>query len=178
MNIPFLPLFAASAIIVMFVMLFQKSELLLHSEVFDENALSLIKYQAGNNRSLFLYVLKERIWVIPFLFLCSTTYLATAAVYGVIIRYGAGVGAVLGMGMLRYGVRGLLLVLAAGFPQYLLYVPVMMIALQLSRQQRTPDRKFFTQLFILEAVVIMGCFLESYVNLMLVEKIIKIFITG
>lgn len=175
-NIPFLPLFAVSAILVMILMFFQKSELLLRTEVFDENTLSLMKYQTSNDRSLFLYVLKERIWVIPLLFLMSTTYLATVAVYGILIWYGAGVGALAGVAILRYGVRGILLLLAAGLPHYLLYVPAIMVALQLSKVQRKPGKKFFMQLFVLEVVVIIGCFLESYVNLMLVEKIIKAFI--
>ena len=175
-DIPFLPLFVASALFVMWIMFFQKSELLLQTEVFSKNALSLMKYQTSNDRSLFLYVLKERIWVIPFLFLMSTTYLSALATYSTIIWYGTGVGALLGLAMLRYGLRGILLLLVAALPHYLLYVPAIIVALQLSKVQRAPSRKFFGQLFVLEMVVIIGCFIESYVNLFLAEKIINFFI--
>lgn len=174
--VPFLPLFVVSAVVVMFFLFFQKSELLIQTEIFEEGRLSLLKYHAGGDRSLFLYVLKERIWVIPLLFLFSTTYLSAVVCYGVVIWYGAGIGALLAVAMMRYGVIGIILVLTAGLPQYLLYLPIMVITLQLIHERRVANRKFFLQLLILEVVVIIGCILESYVNLMLVEKIIKIFI--
>lgn len=173
-----MPMFVISAAVVWIFILTQGSDLLLQTEVLGESTLELMKYQAQDCRSLFLYVLKERCLIIPLLFLLSTTYLAMFAVYGVVLWYGAAAGAVLGVAMLRYGIRGILLVLAAGLPQYLLYVPAIVVALRLSMEQRQPTRKFFLQFFILELVVIIGCVLESYVNLMLVEKIIKIFITG
>lgn len=176
-EMSFLSLFAVSLTVVMLAVLFQKSELLFQTQVLDKSMLGLMKYQAGNSRSLFWFVLKERWWIVPLLFLMSTTYLAAAVSYGMVIWYGAGTGAILAIAMLRYGIRGIFLILGAVFPQYLLYVPVMVVTLKLSRRQRTPCKRFFLQLILLEVVVIMGCVLESYVNLMVVEKIIKIFFT-
>lgn len=177
-NTSFLPMFVTSAVVVWIFIMIQGSDLLLQTEVLEESTLSLMKYRAQDCRSLLLYVLKERCLVIPIIFLLSTTYLAAWAVYGALLWYGAASGAVLGVAVLRYGIRGIFLVLAAGIPQYLFYVPAMVMALRLSVRQRTPNRKFFVQFLILEVVVIIGCILESYVNLMVVEKIIKIFITG
>lgn len=175
-KIEFLPLFIVSIFTVMFIMFFQKSELLVQTDVLDENSLSLMKYHAGNNKSLFLFVLRERIWVVLFMFLMSTTYLAGVTVWGIIIWYGTGIGALLAISIMRYGVAGIFLLLAAGMPHYLLYVPAMIITLQLCKERRIPNKKFWIQFIVLEAVVIIGCFLESYVNLMLVEKIINNFI--
>lgn len=173
--VPFLPLFVGSIVFVMFFTFFQKSELLLHTEVLDKEHLSLLKYQTGNNISLFLCILRERIWVIPFVFLMSTTYLAAVTVYGVIIRYGSSIGALLAIAVMRYGMTGIILLIGAAIPHFLFYVPAMVVALQVSRSRREVNRRFCGQLIILELVVIIGCVLESYVNLMLIEKIIKIF---
>ena len=167
-DIPYLPLLLISAAVVMVFMFVQKSELLLQTKIFEKEHLSLLKYQAGGDRSLFLYVLKERIWVIPILFLFSTTYLNTLVCYCVVIWYGTGIGALVAVALMRYGMVGVLLIAAAALPQYLLYVPIMFITLQVIKVRRVPNRKFFLQLSILELVVIIGCYLESYVNLMFI----------
>jgi len=172
----FLPMFLASAAIMCIFVLTQGSDLLLQTMVLEEGTLELIKNQTQDGRSLFLYVLKQRAFLIPIIFLMSTTYLALLMVYGVIVWYGAAVGTVLGIAMLRYGVQGVLFLFVSALPQYLLYVPAVVAALHLSIGQRKPAKKFFIQLFVLELVVIIGCVLESYVNLRMLEKIIHIFI--
>lgn len=177
-KLSFLPLFIISIAVAAIPVLTSGSGLLLQTEVLDENLLHMMKYQSEDSKMLFLYVLKERSLVIPALFLLSTTYLGAIAAYGAIIWYGTGIGMVLGIAMLRYGFRGILLVLVAGIPQYLLYIPAFIITLRLCLEQRQPSKKFFEQLFILELVVIIGCALESYVNLMLIEKFINLFIVS
>lgn len=174
----FLPIFVTSAAVVWIFILLQGRDLLLQTEVLDESTLELMKYRVQECKSLFFYVLKERVLVIPVIFLMSTTYLSTLFSYGVLIWYGAGTGTILGVAMLRYGLSGVFLVLASGLPQYLLYVPAVIMALRLSLGQRQPTKKFLVQLFLLEMVVIIGCVLESYVNLIWVEKFIEFFIVG
>ncbi len=171
----FVPFFLVSLAVAMLFMVLNQSELLLQSDVLSESALSLVKKE-GNGSSLFICVLKERIWVIPMLFLLSTTYLAGVFVHGVIAWYGMSFGALTAMAMLRYKLRGVLFLIMCGFPQYLFYVPAFAMALRLSVEQRIPDKKFFLQLTVLEGVVLIGCLAESYVNSLFVEKIIKIFI--
>ncbi len=172
----FLPMFLASAAVMCIFVLTQGSDLLLQTTVLEEGTLELIKKQPQEGKSLFLYVLKQRAFLIPIIFLMSTTYLALLTIYGVIVWYGAAVGTVLGIAMLRYGVRGVLFLLASALPQYLLYIPAVVAALHLSKGQRKPNKKFYIQLFVLELVVIIGCILESYVNLSMLEKIIHVFI--
>lgn len=174
----FLPLFVTSVVVVWVFLLIQGRDLLLRTEVLEESTLELMKYQVQECRSLFFYVLKERVFVIPIIFLASTTYLATAFCYGLVIWYGAGTGAVIGVAMLRYGVKGVCMVLASALPQYLLYVPAMIVALRLSLGKRQITKRFLLQGFLLEVVVIIGCALESYVNPIWVEKFIEFFIIG
>lgn len=174
-EISILPVFIASAAVACILIMIQGSDLLLRTDVLDEGTLKLMNYQKQDCKSLFVYVLKERWGIIPLLFVISTTHLALYAVYGMLVWYGTACGALLGVAVLRYGFGGILLIMVSGLPQYLLYVPAVVAALRLSMRQRVPDKKFILQMLILEMVVIIGCILESYVNLMLVEKFLKIF---
>ncbi len=174
-EIPLLPLFVGSVVLAMIFTFMQKSELLLHSEVLSEEALGFLCQRIGDSKALFLYVLKERFWVLLVLFLLSGTYLASICIYGTVIWYGTGFGVLLAIALMRYGVLGIVILFVAGVPQYLLYVPALMIALQLCKEKREMSRKVFLQFGLLETVVIIGCFLESYVNLKLIEKIIEKF---
>lgn len=167
-------LFIISAVVSMLLIMFYKSEWLLQTEVLSEASLSLIKYQNSSNGSLFLFICKERLWVIPVLFLLSTTYLAPGVVYGAVVWYGTGVGSLLAVALMRYGMSGIFLLLGAAVPQFLFYIPAVVITLMISAEKRIPDKRFWVQLLILEVVVIMGCFMEGYVNLFLLEKIVRL----
>lgn len=172
----FVPVFLISLALAMLFMVMNQSELLLQSDVLSESALSLVKGRSGDNGSLFLCVLRERIWTIPILFLISTTHLAAFMVYGTLVWYGVSMGALLAMAMLRYRLAGVFLLIVCGLPQYLFYVPAILIALRVSGEQREPDKKFFMQLIVLEGVILAGCLAECYVNSFLIEKIIKFFL--
>ncbi len=174
-EIPLIPLFVCCVVTAMIVTFTQKSDLLLHSTVLNEETLGFLLRRSGDSKALFLYVVKERFWVILVLFLISGTYLATLCIYGTVIWYGTGIGTLLAIALMRYGFSGILLLVAAGLPQYLLYVPAMLITLQLCKEKREISRKLFLQFGLMETVVIIGCFLESYVNLILVEKILDKF---
>lgn len=175
-EISFVSAFVISLALSMLFMVVYKSELLLQSDILSEGSLSLVKLYDDSNSSLFLSILKERIWIIPLLFLSSTTYLAMPAVYFTIVWYGVTFGTIVATLMLRYGIAGVVLITLCSLPQYLFYIPALIIALRLSAVTRTPDRRFWAQLFVLEAVVFMGCLAESYINTLFVAKIIKIFI--
>lgn len=173
-DIPLFSLFVISIVGSMLLVMIYKGQVLLQTEVLSVESLSLIYDRNRNGASLFLFVCKERIWVIPLLFLLSTTYLASGAVYFTVFRYGAGIGTLLAIALMRYGMRGIFLLIICGIPQYILYVPAMAAALRLSSVKRAPNRRFFLQLILLELVVIIGCILEGYVNLIFLEKILKI----
>lgn len=172
----YLTLFVLSVVFAMIFCVIYKSEFLLQADVLSQGSLSLVKTYSGNKGSLFLYVLGERIWTIPMLFLLSTTYLAGVAVYGVIMWYGISLGMVWSVALLRYGMKGIWFLLFSGFPQYLFYIPALVITFKLCREIRIPERRFFMQLLVLEGAVLVGCFLEAFVNVLFLQKIIKFFI--
>lgn len=169
-------IFVISIISAMIFGVIYKSELLLQTDVLSQASLSLVKTYGSNKGSLFLYVLNERIWIIPVLFLLSTTYLAGAAVYITIVWYGISLGMLWAIALLRYGMTGSFFLVFSGLPQYLIYVPAMIITIKLCHEIRIPDRRFFLQLFVLESVVFLGAFLETFVNRLILEKLINIFI--
>lgn len=168
--------FVISLVVPMLFMIWKQREFLLQSGVLSESALSLVKTRSNSGSSLFLYVLRERLWMIPLLFLLSTTYLAVATVYGMVIWCGVSLGTLLAVAVLKYGVSGIFFLLLCAVPQYLFYVPALMIALRVCGTVRVADKRFFLQLGVLEGVMFLGCLAESYVNLLFVDKIIKIFI--
>ncbi len=168
--------FVLSLVVGILYIVLNQSELLLQSDVLSESSLSLIKAKNGNKDSLFLCILMERMWIVPFLFLVSTTNLCLWVVYGSIVWYGVSFGALFAVAILRYRILGVLFLLFCSMPQYLFYGVAIVLTFRLCKEQRKPDKKFFLQLSVLEGIVLVGCLSESYVNYYMVEKIIKIFI--
>lgn len=168
--------FVISLAITILLCVVYKSDRMVLTEVLSPEALSLIKVQSYNKGGLFLYIIQRRIWIIPFIFLFSTTYLATPMIYGIIVWYGNALGGVLSLVLLRYGIKGILFLVLCSLPQYIFYLPAWVIALRLSVTGRIADRRFFLQLFVLEMVIFIGCFCERYMNPLILPKIVKIFI--
>ena len=92
-----------------------------------------------------------------------------------VLWYGISSGLFLAIVLMRYGVKGLLLLVAGMFPHYLIYVPALILVFHLSREKRTVSSKYILQLLVISSVVIIGCILECYVNPEIVEKILKKF---
>ncbi len=150
-------------------------DVLLTTTVLDRDELSLLKYRTDHSRLFFLCVFRERCLVVPFLFLMSTTCLASLVVYGVVVWCGVAVGTIVTIAFARYGIGGLVLVIGAGMPQYIFYMPALFIALHLSQKVRKINHRFLGQLVILEVLVLVGCLLESNINYLIVEKIVGLF---
>ena len=175
-EISFLTLFILSIVFAMIFCVIYKSEFLLQTDVLARDSLSLVKTYGSDKGSLFLYVLNERIWLIPFLFLLSTTYLCSAAVYGVVMWYGLSLGMVWSIALLRYGMKGIWVLIFSGLPQYIFYIPALLITFKISCKIRIPDKRFFLQFLVLESLVFVGAFFETFVNTIFIHKIIKLFI--
>lgn len=155
------------------IILFGKDEIL-QSEVLDRNTLRLFRLQEMDRIGMLIYVLRERCFVLPLLFLLTTTYLGKWAGYVYCIWYGAGIGTIMGTVLLRYGLCGVFLGLGSAFPQYLFYVPAFMITIGITKTQRKPERRLVIQLLLMELLVIAGCMSECYINPPLMEKLIKL----
>lgn len=144
-------------------------------------------------KALLVYILFKRLKEIGFLVLLGTTFAGIVCMYGYIGILGAGTGVLLAVSCLRYGVKGLMLVLAASFPQALLYLPAFLYIFHLCYllcvKLYFPHKDYwkvggsmkvflFKNVFyicIALGVVIIGILLESYVNPKIFFSFIKNF---
>ncbi len=162
----------------------------------DEEMLFQIKYTQIDTDRFFAYVLKQRTILFVCLALGATTYLGLVMVYGSLCWFGFMGGAFMATVSVRYGFKGILLLIGAFMPQYLVYVPVFWLLLCWcynicctmyfpAKIWNGQDKKYkskktfvFVQggyLVVLFLVVIIGIFMESYVNPIFLTKLLKIF---
>ena len=175
-NHTFLTFFCVGLIAGILVINMGKSILLGDGGMFDESTLYHLKYMTVDSNALFCYILRKRIIRFLGLAVLSTTYLGLAACMGAAFWYGLSAGAFLATLMLRYGIKGILLAVISMFPQYLVYVPVVLALLlwcqELFRgiyvrgEYSAADRGFLVKkagrLLVLMAVLVVGCMLEVY----------------
>ena len=165
-------LYVVSMVVTMIFLFAKKRELLMQTSLFDEDSLKSLRDQITAGSTSFLFVLKERITIIIALFLLSTTDFGRWFVYANVLWYGAGTGLFFTIALLRYGIKGILLLVAGMFPHYLIYVPALILTLHVSEEKRTINRKLCVQLLVIIIVVITGCILECYVNPQVLTKVI------
>lgn len=168
-----------------------KSEWLSGTELLDDNALLQARYAAIDNRSFFLCLLGQRLWKAVLLILLSTTFLGLAAVWLYVLRYGFSLGILIAALFSEQGIKGMLLLLVGLLPQTLLYAPAWMLLLALA--ERTCMRLYYmngneglsglkrlgihlsAQTGLLLFALTVGCWLEAYVNPVLLRLALKLF---
>lgn len=167
----------------------------LQTDIYLLNEEWILQMQSGQveSKSLFVYILLKRLKEMGLMVLLATTFVGIVCMYGYIGVLGAGTGVLLAISCLRYGVKGLMLVLAASFPQALLYLPVFLYIFHLcyllcvklyfphkdywksNNSMKVFLFKNFIYICIAVAVVIIGILLESYVNPKIFFSFIKNF---
>ncbi len=186
-------LFIISFLIGTLLMNFGSEKLLGDSGIFNNAAMNRLKYLEVEEGKFFRYVLSKRLKDYFFFGLLSTTYLGIASAYICIAWQGILTGMVITAAVIRFGLKGILLILAGFFPHQLLLIPagVMMIcwcyqncsclyfpSRSIWPVHRVGKGRYIRQLLLLSwiiGVVIIGCILESYVNPMLITDMAKIF---
>lgn len=166
---------------IVFVIL-NRSKLQTNIYLLNEEWILYMQTNQINEKSMFAYVLLKRLKELGMMVLLSTTIAGVVCLYGLVSIYGAGLGVLLAVSSFRYGVKGLMLVLAASFPQILVYLPVFLyifhlcyllcIKLYFPRKDYwktgSSMKVFWVKNIIYVsvslAVVIIGILLESYVN--------------
>ena len=161
--------------VVMIILLIQGDSFLQKTDLFDKATLNALKGQMKSERTLLFVILRERTALILSLFLFSTTSLAAMYVYMTVVWFGACSGLFLAVVLLRYGIKGILLLITGIFPHYLIYVPAVILVFRLTKEKRLVNSKFYMQLIVILFVVIIGCLLECYVNPNIVSKMLKLF---
>ena len=154
--------------------------------------MSRLKNSRPVGEGLIGYILRHRLFTVCLLSLSATTLIGMPILCFYICYTGLAAGCLLSVAVIRYGVRGLLFMAAALFPQAFLLMPAyigfffwavdmnrtLYARTQLEGYERY-SRQFYVkkgiQIIGIVIVVIMGCLLESYVNPGILHFILKIF---
>lgn len=162
-------------------------------DLLNAASLSRLQYLEVDKGAFFLYVVKERIGIVIVLGLLATTYVGIYAISVFALWTGAMAGILLSVASIRYGIKGIALVLAGTMPQYLLLVPACIMLMDwccklstaLYHPERAYDMKYGTkkqyllrkavQILAIAGIMIAGSIAESYINPMLLSFFVKIF---
>lgn len=188
-GLPVVPIFCAGLVVGILIMGMGKSVLLENTGLFDEYTLYNMKYMTVDSNALFSYVFRERILKLLALAVLSTTYLGLAACAGTAAWYGMSAGVYLAALTIRYGVKGIFLAAVSLFPQYILYIPVLLALLTwcvtLYRGiyhhsiDFEEDKAFLPKALAKLAAILLaataGCLLEAYVNPYFLVGYLKVF---
>lgn len=186
-------LFLGSFLSGVLLMNFGSDRLLGEKGIFSASSMNRLKYVEIDGGRFFGYVLKQRMGSFALLLLLSTTALGMISVYAVVSWQGILTGMLITAAVIRYGLKGLLLILGSMFPHQCLLIPAgimllgwcsenygrihgtgrMAFAYGKNRNQ-TILRSGGSLLWIL-FVTLVGCILESYVNPILITDLVKIF---
>ena len=183
-RLPFLTIFVAGLFAGILIMNLGKSILLENTGLLDEYTLYHMKYMTVDGSALFYYVLKERFGQLIVLAVLSTTYLGLAICGGTTLWYGICAGTFLAAAMMRYGIKGILLVVVGVFPQYIIYVPGMILMLYwcqslyrsiyLEKTEIQPWH-WIVRLIGIFLLFVVGCILESFLNPILFRGLLQFF---
>lgn len=148
------------------------------------------QYTQISGENLFFYILGERLPLLLLLLLLAVSMLGILGGVSVLGWQGFSVGFMLSTAIAKYGIKGIILVLGALFPQYLFYLPVYILycyfanylRLRLNRDKlgNGTDRGYILGAWLVAAAGLLllfaaGIFMESYVNPIILKKILKIF---
>ena len=128
-----------------------------------------------NKKGFFLHVLFSRLTYMTAVILLSTTSLRRLFLILQPALLSLGMGVWMGAAIGEFGIKGILLVLAGLFPHMLLYIFILRFLIIVLWDRTHYDKQFFIAIFVLFFMAIIGCLLESYVNPLIVAKILKIF---
>lgn len=186
-----IPCFCAGLVAGIFIMNIGKSIFLENTGFFDAYTLCQIKVMTVDRNALFYYVFRKRILKLLAMAVLSTTYLGLAFCIGAALWYGMSAGLFLSALLLRYGLKGIFLAVVCLLPQYLLYVPALLIFVRWADEvyygiySRSGNAigaknkgfllKKSGQLTTIIGLYVIGCLLEGYLNPVLLLSFLKIF---
>ena len=129
--------------------------------------------EGWNKKELLLQCLFSRGSVFIVMFVLGNTSMRNWMFRAVTIWIGAAFGMLLKLFYLWYGIKGMGLFAAALLPQYIFYWMAYGLLYWESDRNRMYARRNYIPMVLTIGVVIMGIFLESYVNPFLVNGIVK-----
>ena len=190
-RLPIATIFTVGMFLAVIIVNLGKNMLLENTTLLDEYALYHMKYMTVDSSVLFYYILKSRLKSVLGMVIMSTTYLGMIVCAGATLWYGVCAGSYLAVAVLRYGVKGILLVLAGVLPQFLLYVPAMVLLMRWCEKMyrgiylykgiktEAGDSlllpRYFLQFIGILVLILIGCILESFINPHIMMGLLKIF---
>lgn len=156
-------------------------------------SLGRLRYLEVDSNAFLLYVLKERLGMVLLLCLLATTYMGILVVSGYACWIGMIAGIFLSTASIRYGLKGILLVLVGVLPQYLLLVPACIMLMNWCYRLCTAlyfphqsgelvyggGRRYLLRrlpkLCLILVIILISSVLESYINPILLTYFLKIF---
>lgn len=192
-HMSWLYLYLGGLLVGVFAINIWRSLFLNDMELLNAASLNRLQYLKVDNGAFFLYVVKERIGIVVALGLLATTYVGIYAVSVFALWTGAMAGILLSVASIRYGIKGIVLVLAGTMPQYLLLVPACImlmdwcckLSIALYHPEKAYDMKYGTkkqyllkktvQILVIAGIMIAGSVVESYINPMLLSFFINFF---
>lgn len=166
---------------------------IMEGSLLGTDMIARLKNSTPDGGGLFGYIVKHRLFTVCMLGVLSTTMIGLPAVCGYICYVGLSAGCLLSVAVIRYGIRGLLLIAAGVLPQGILLIPayialfVWAVSVNRMLYSKNPYKeaymRYSKQIYLkkgiqivgIAAVVIIGCLLESYVNPKVLHFILKIF---
>lgn len=147
----------------------------------DAFLLDYLKREVDGNE-LFVYLLKGRGISLCFIWILGSSFLGGALIYLVLLWSGFSVGLYLMAGLVKRGIGGLGFCIAAVFPQILFYIPafglVLIQAFVLSGKREMGRERILRYgiiLFVCVLLLFLGVLMESYVNPVILKKLLKNF---
>ena len=157
--------------------------------ILDEDTLYRMKYMTVDSGVLFAYVLCKRCRNFFVLIIMATTYLGLVFCGGITVKYGFSIGFFISTAIYRYGIKGLLLGIVGAFPQYLCYVPAILLLIRWCEElhrsiyfyhnitgqgkKSLPGR--LGKLALIWIALVFGCLLECFVNPALLKGFLQFF---
>lgn len=174
-------------------MVLKKERFLYDTGFLDSYTLSPVKYLEPDLKGLMQNVFLQRIGIAVLLIILSTTYLGCAASYFYQLWSGLALGIFMSGSMLRYGMKGLLLIAGSLLPQQVILLPAFLLlsakccelcrvmyfrGLTAGFSGKDRNRLLFqkiAQMGFIVMILIAGCLLEIYVNPKFLKYILQIF---
>lgn len=145
-----------------------------------------------NEGMFFLYVLRKRLGTLWLAAILSTTFAGIVTTYLFVLWTGVCGGVAAAVSIMRYGIKGFLLLAGGMMPHFLLYIPAFLLladwCVQVCTRLYYPVRDFtesregkqknpgiLFHFLLLHGMLIAGAILESYVNPALMRELLRIF---
>ncbi|PXV95997.1 stage II sporulation protein M [Lachnotalea glycerini] len=136
-----------------------------------------------NFSRLFIYVFKERIKLFLLIGILGITNIGIPVISLLFMWLGFSSGVLLSVAILKFGLKGILVCMGGIFPQFLIYIPVILFYSDKIIDKRFLDKKTLRKqniieyiLFLVIGIIIIsiGVILESYINPFILKSLINL----